>query len=367
MPKRFRVAVIGRTGRGDYGHGLDAAWQDVDQADIVAVADDDDQGRRDAAKRLGAKNAYADYREMIEKERPDIVTVAPRWIDCHRDMILAAVEHGCHVYCEKPFCRTLAEADEIVAACERKHVKFVMSVQTRYSPRMDRVMELIRDGRIGDVVELRGRGKEDHRGGGEDLIVLGTHVLDMMRIVAGDPVWCFADVRAAGKPVTKADVHDGPEGLGPIAGDEMFAVYGFNSPTVGHFGSHRAKDGATARFGLTIFGTKGYITMTHGSLPDAYLIDDPSWDPGRSNAKPVLISSEGLGKPEPLTDITHHPSNVRTCKDLLHAIETDSLPRSSVYDARAALEMVLAIYESHRLQQPVHFPLSNREHPLRMM
>src|SRR5687767_12089453 len=102
MANNYRVAVIGRTGRGDYGHGLDIVWKEVENATIVAVADEDEKGRNEAAKRLGVKNTYADYRQMLEKERPQIVSVCPRFVDCHRDMLLACSEYGSHVFMEKP-------------------------------------------------------------------------------------------------------------------------------------------------------------------------------------------------------------------------------------------------------------------------
>ena len=89
MPKTYRVAVIGRTGKGNYGHGLDVVWKALDNVEIVAVADEDEKGRAAAAKRLGAKNAYADYREMLDKEKPQIVSVADRFLDAHRDMVVA--------------------------------------------------------------------------------------------------------------------------------------------------------------------------------------------------------------------------------------------------------------------------------------
>src|SRR2546425_6800493 len=186
MRDSYRVGIIGRTKRGDYGHGLDTVWTDLPRIHVVAVADEHEQGRAEAARRTRAEHAYADYREMLDREKPDIVAVAPRWIDCHRDMVLACAEHGCHVFLEKPLCRTLAEADAMVDACEEHHVKLAIAHQTRYSPRLVRVQELIAAGRIGDVVELRGRGKEDARGGGEDLMVLGTHIMDLIRLVAGD-------------------------------------------------------------------------------------------------------------------------------------------------------------------------------------
>src|SRR4051812_48037263 len=117
MPRRFRVAVIGRTRRGDYGHGLDIVWRGLDNVQIVAVADEDERGRAATQQRLGAASAYADYREMLRREQPHIVSVAPRWLDCHRDMVVACAEAGAGVFLEKPMARTLAEADEMIAAC----------------------------------------------------------------------------------------------------------------------------------------------------------------------------------------------------------------------------------------------------------
>jgi predicted dehydrogenase len=364
---KYRVAVIGRTGRGNYGHGLDVVWNNVEQAQVIAVADEDAKGRAAAAKRLNASRAYADYRLMLEKERPQIVSVAPRWLDCHRDMVLACAESGCHVLLEKPMCQTLEQADEMVAALEKKNLKLAIAHQTRYSPTLQHAQRLIVDGVLGDIVELRGRGKEDRRGGGEDLMVLGTHVMDLMRLFAGDPQWCFARVRESGKPVTRDDVRDGAEGIGPLAGDEIHAMYRFGEPTMGYFSTHRAKDGAATRFGLQLFGTKGILTTTTGALPEAWFIEDPSWQPGRSKARWRRISSNGIDQPETRTDTGQSFGNRLIAFDLIRAIETDTQPKGSVYDARAALEMILAVYESHRLNAPTPLPLKTRKHPLSLL
>jgi len=76
------------------------------------------------------------------------------------------------------------------------------------------------------------------------------------------------------------------------------------------------------------------------------------------------VSSAGLGKPETLKETGQGPGNVRIVKDLIEAIEKDRQPLGSMYDGRAALEMILAVYESHRHKGPVELPLKNREHPL---
>ena len=363
--KPIRVAVIGRTGRGNYGHGLDTVWLALgDEVEIVAVADEDEKGRAAAAARLKAPAAFADYREMLDKVRPQVVSVAPRRPDCHRDMVIACAEAGAAIFLEKPMARTLEEADEMIAACERKHVHAAIAHQTRYSPRLARVREMIAEGALGRVLELRGRGKEDARVGGEDLMVLGTHVFDLMRQLAGDARWCFADIRRAGRPATGDDVRPGGEEIGPVLGDDIAAMYGFDAGVRGHFATQPAPGGRGERFGLQVFGSKGMITLTTGSLPEAWFCPDPTWSPGRSKAAWREITSAGVGKPEPLKDGGLGQGNVWIVRDLLEAVAKDRRPLGSLYDGRAALEMILAVYQSHRLRGPVGLPLKNRRHPL---
>jgi len=364
MPAKIRVAVIGRTGKGGYGHGLDVVWKEIEGVEVVAVADPDPKGRAAAAKRLGAANAYEDYRTMLEKEKPRIVSVADRYLDMHRDMVVACARAGASMFLEKPMARTLAEADEMVKACETHHVKLAIAHQTRYSPRLARIKEMIAAGMLGDVLEARGRGKEDHRGGGNDLMVLGTHVLDLMRFLLGDAEWCFAKVRQGGKPAVKADVRPGDEGMGPTLGDHVTASYGFGKGVVGTFGTHKASrpKEESKRFGLTVYGTKGVVTVGTGSLPPAWFCPDPTWT-GREG-KWQEVTSAGVGKPETLKAPGLGPGNVWIVKDLLEAIEKDRQPLGSMYDGRAALEMILAVYQSHRTGLPATLPLKERRHPL---
>lgn len=367
MPKKYRVGIIGRTGKGNYGHGLDVAWQHVDQVEVAAVADENEGGRAAALKRTGAKKAYADYREMLDKEKLDMVAICQRWLDKHHEMALAAAEHRCHIYMEKPFCRTLEEADEIVQATEMRHLKLQIAHGNRHTPHLKPIRALIRNGDIGDVLEIRVRGKEDsRRGGGEDLWVLGTHMLDLARLLSGDVESCFATVRAGGEPVTAKHVKPGNEGIGPLAGDHIEAMFRFKNGTPCFFGSRRGAAGNPTRFGLTVFGSKGIIKMQSGYLRPAWLLRDPSWSPGRSGSKWETISSNGPGKPETISG-DGHGGNVDAVRDLIASIEEDRQPISSAYDARAATEMIVAVFESHRVGGPVALPLKNRKNPLTML
>jgi hypothetical protein len=152
--------------------------------------------------------------------------------------------------------------------------------------------------------------------------------------------------------------------MGPVAGDRLTAMYGFDHGVQGYFASHKARHGGGSRFGLQIYGSKGVIQATTGGLPAVFFLDDPSWFPGRSKAPWQEITSAGIGKPEPLKDGALAMANMWVVKDLMEAIEHDRQPLGSIYDGRAALEMILAVYESHRLEGPVNLPLKNRGHPL---
>ncbi len=235
----LRAAVIGRTGHGDYGHGIDLVWNDLPGVQLVAVADDNKMGLAAKARQLKLDKAYADYRQMLDEVKPDLVSIGCRWLDQHRDIVVETANRGVHIYLEKPLCRTLAEADEMVYALERTHAKLVIAHTTRHSPKTKVVEQMIRDGKIGRIMELRGRGKEDQRGGGEDLWVLGSHIMDLIRIFGGSPSWCFATVTAGGHPVTKSDVYEGNEGIGPLAGDALAAMYGLGDNATAYFASQR--------------------------------------------------------------------------------------------------------------------------------
>lgn len=368
--KKYRVAIIGRTGKGNYGHGLDTVWKEMKQAEIVAVADENPAGLKKAAEKLGAKTRYRDYRKMLEAERPDIVSVAPRWLDCHHDMVLACAEQGASIFLEKPMCRTLAEADAMVRACEEKHVKLAIAHQTRYSPRIKLVQELIAAGKIGRLLELRGRGKEDHRGGGEDLWVLGTHIFDLMRIFSGEAKSCFARVTQGGRAVGAEDVREGNEGIGPLAGDGIEASFRMENGCTAFFSSHRNMAASPSRFGLTLFGSKGVIKIHTGYLPDVHILEDPSWEPGRTGSRWKPVTSAGINKPEPIKNTDHLAGgngNVAIATDLIESIEQDRQPRGGIYQARGATEMIAAVFESHRLRAPVTLPLENRDNPLRSL
>ncbi len=104
--------------------------------------------------------------------------------------------------------------------------------------------------------------------------------------------------------------------------------------------------------------------MPSGYGLPAYMLKDSGWHAPTVNAKWQIISSEGLDKPETLKATGYEGGNPAVVKDLLEAIEHDRQPKCGMREARATIEMIMAIFESHRLGKIVPLPLENRRHPL---
>ena len=86
MAAKYRAAIIGHTGQGNYGHGLDVVYADMPEVEVVAVADPDPEGLAAASERIGAARSYTDFREMLVQEEVDLVNVCPRVVTLHAEM-----------------------------------------------------------------------------------------------------------------------------------------------------------------------------------------------------------------------------------------------------------------------------------------
>lgn len=358
--KKLRVAIIGHTGRGNYGHGLDTMWKAIPASEIVAVADADAGGLAAELKKLGTGKGFAGYQAMLAEIRPDIVAIGPRHVDQHRDMLLAAIQNGAKgIYIEKPFLRSLAECDEVLAAAEKSGTKIAIAHRNRYHPALPMVAKLIAGGAIGRVLEMRGRGKEDPRGGSLDMWVLGSHVMGTAIALAGPAKACSANVYQGGKLVTKSDVKDGDEGIGPLAGDEVHARFEMENGLPFFFDS--LKDGRLkkpayddpASFGLQIFGNGGVIDLRMDQEPFAWI------QTGNEARKPVLADASIAKKVS-----SHEIPGL----DLIAAIQENRAPLCDAIHGRQITEMIAAVFESHRLNgQRVTFPLQTRVNPLTLL
>ena len=231
-----RIVIIGHTGKGDYGHSLDQAFVGVEGAEIVALADPDAEGRRRFAELTGAPAAYADYREMLAAEKPDIAVIATHEMSGHLEMVLAAAAAGAHVYVEKPLATTLGEVDRMLDACDRAGVLLVMAHPWRGRPQIQQhAIPMIRGGEIGEPRWVRLYGHPSGRptahsgvvSGDAWMIDLYPHLFDFACQLCGAPLWCQSLITTDGRPATPDDLVEGPFGMGPTAGNGVAAQFQF--------------------------------------------------------------------------------------------------------------------------------------------
>ncbi|NLN93328.1 MAG: Gfo/Idh/MocA family oxidoreductase [Candidatus Hydrogenedens sp.] len=360
--KPYKACVIGDSKRGRYGHSLHLVWALRDDVEVIALADPDEAGGRKHAAEAGAGRIYTDYREMLEKEKPDLVAIAPRWSILHREYLEACAAAGAHGIMEKPLTPDLANGDAAIAALDAQNLKWATAFNFRADPQVAHARRyLVNERLIGKILEMRGRGKEDHRSGGEDLIVLGIHLFDLMIYFMGPPVWCEAEILVEDRPATAADIREATEGLGPIVGDTIYATFGFNSGKRGTFTSVKGASLDADRYGIDLYATKGMANIRVDRSPQVSYLPEPGW---------AAYGTEVQWQPIPDTLSTPLRSPARVSHyapiidDLMDAIARDRRPEVSIHDALAATEMIQAVFESHMSGKRVDMPLRERSHPL---
>ncbi len=168
------------------------------RVELAAVCDVNPVSAEQTAKRFDIPAWYTDAEEMLQKERPDLVSVCtPNAL--HKKMAMLALSYGAHVACEKPIALTYADAREMFDyAKEKDRVLFACQV-LRYNQEYQFARECMEDGTLGKVYYsefslIRRRGvpkwgmfhKKDANGGGA-LCDLGVHLIDAALWVMGGP------------------------------------------------------------------------------------------------------------------------------------------------------------------------------------
>ena len=354
---KWKGAVIGHTGQGDYGHGLEGIFSNRPNVEVVALTDPDSEGRAKIAANIGAPRSYADYREMLEKERPNLVSIAMRQSDQHHAIALAALRAGAHIYCEKPFVTAPNESDELLAEAKKHELKIAVAHTMRMMPVIVRLKQAIAEGLIGDIVEVRSFGKQDARAGGEDMMVLGSHLFDLLRVFLGDPFWCTARVLWQGRDIAPADSRIVRDNVGYVAGDEVFAQFAFPKGVTATFASAAKLRETVGNWGIEFFASKGVARINCDIAPNVFLRRSTGWkSEGRTDAwEPLDVP---LVKSPP-------PHNLGPVGDWLDAIAKHREPECSGRNGAWAVEMVMGVYHAALSGRRVSFPLSVRSHALR--
>lgn len=362
-----KAAIIGHTGAGDFGHGIERVFNGLPNVSVAAVADPDSAGRAKAKAASGAARDYADYREMLSKEKPALLAIGPRWATEHHAMAMAALAAGAHLYLEKPFTVTLAEADEILRLANEKKRRVAVAHVARMAPVVLRLDKALREGLIGDVLEIHTVGKMGARAGGQDMMVLGLHVFDLVRLFAGEVQWCQARVRQQGKPPAIADAKESPtDKVGPVVGDDIFAHFAMDSGVNVTFRSRAGLEKTAGPFGMEIVGSRGIVRLIAGAEPRVSFLANPD----RTFTKRTENWEEWMGGVEPaaaagVDGLTgYDAAHRRVVRDWLLAIDEGREPLASGERALKAIEMAHGVFQAGLEGKRVAFPLVNRSHPL---
>ncbi|QHW32747.1 Gfo/Idh/MocA family oxidoreductase [Paenibacillus rhizovicinus] len=178
------------------------ALREMENVEIVAVADDDPARGAAAANRYGGQY-YGDYRELLARKDIDFVFIHSANAD-HLSMVLDTVSAGKNLFCEKPIATSAADALAMTLAVERAGLRGTVGFCSRFIPEAERAKEVIDSGLIGRIISARAViglagiqeiGCPDYmtdwmvdpvRGGGGAFIDEGAHAIDLLRWYAGD-------------------------------------------------------------------------------------------------------------------------------------------------------------------------------------
>jgi len=141
-----------------------------------------DAGRRERFAERTAARTYADWRAMLEREQPEIVSVAT-YAPQHAEITVACAKHGVRaIYCEKPIATKLADAERMLSACESSRSLLVINHNRRFNPNYRRLCELVAAGGLGELTSA------SLQWGSGRLGNVGTHMFNALCLVVGQRV-----------------------------------------------------------------------------------------------------------------------------------------------------------------------------------
>ena len=124
---------------------------EISNSELVSVSRARFDQAEQFAKEFGARRWYADWKELIADEEVDAVYVATP-VHLHAAQAIAAAQGGKHVLCEKPLAMTVAECDEMIAACVENNVRLGVAYYRQFYPVIDRVRSILASGEIGKPI-----------------------------------------------------------------------------------------------------------------------------------------------------------------------------------------------------------------------
>ncbi len=220
---KYRVAIIGAGRMGGLledesppnryrkPHSHFAAYDYVEETEVVAVAGHSEGRLKMFTERFGIANVYLDYREMIEREKPDIVSVTTQAWKRAEPLVFAA-DHGVRgIYAEKALCASLEEADRIAAALKANNVAFNYGAERRHHAGYIALRQAVERGDIGEPEFAFCFWRTD-------LMKHHSHSFDTVSMLLGDPAPTWVEGRLAEQG---DDLDPGDSRAGPREGTDM--------------------------------------------------------------------------------------------------------------------------------------------------
>lgn len=287
---------------------------------LVAAADIDGSKLNAFGKRWGVTALYSDYREMLERERLDIVSVAAL-SRLHYEMTMEVAKHPVKgLFLEKPVAHSLDEADEMIAACRSAGIKVAVNHTRTFDPYYRAAKALIDNGKIGELQAVLSTWKEGFSFG-------GSHLFDLLRYMVGAEVdWVFCHL-------------DEDRSLTDPAGD-VYIVY--KNGVRAHV--HMPFVSSTPAT-VELIGTEGRIRMGTYKLQ--------WWKTERVGIRMVISERPFPGRHDGKSGM------YTAVEELIRAIETGEEPASNLEDGRTALEVTVALLMSGERGEVVRLAITD--------
>ncbi|HEY9227470.1 MAG TPA: Gfo/Idh/MocA family oxidoreductase [Gemmatimonadaceae bacterium] len=342
--RTFSVGVVG-CGRISKNH-FDAIRR-VEGLKLVAVADSDADRARTAGEQIGVP-WYRSLDEMLRGANPDIVTICtPSGL--HAAQGAAAARAGKHVITEKPMAISLAQADELVKACDDAGVQLFVVKQNRLNPPIQLLKRAIDKGRFGRIhlanVTVRWQRPQEYydaepwRGtwefDGGAMMNQASHYVDLIQWLVGPVESVMAKTATQARRIETED-----SGVG---------ILKFRSGALGVIEVNVLTYPKNLEGSITILGEKGSVKVggtavnriEHWVFAD-YDDDDKLIDASNTNPPNVY----GFG----------HEGYYR---NVLAVLRGQAKPETDGRAGRKSLELILGMYESAKSGREVPIPLRN--------
>ena len=352
---RYRSAIIAC---GTIARCHARGWQGVPEVELAAIADSNEQALHEFGDFFGVPpdHRYADYRLMLDAERPDFVDVCS-WHGLHAEMTIAAASRQPKaIISQKPMALSLGECDRMLTACQREGVKLLVAHQRRHLAGWLVAQRQVAAGAVGTPQQII-------LDSGSLLNVL-SHDVNMALFLLGDaPVeWVMAAVERTTDHYERSfPCEDAALGIAQVAGGVQIIMQ--SSLPTGHRGH-----------GCRLIGSEGVLDLFVTRPPNDQLRSDGAMrQPEGSSAKyndergyARLLRSGGDGW-ETIEAPWHDPF-VHLAQEAVDWVEgrtTD--PISSGQKGRATIEVLMAMYESARKRRRIDVPLKTLANPLQLM